>query len=155
MTSMNLTPPLEHSSSRLSLVQGTLDGVETPGSNEVDLSDAVLIEELSADDQGLSEAQLRQLYDEEEVERFMYFFSAVGTLCLLYALETSQSSAVCDGSETTQTSRQCRPTSLTAPTRGHSRAPLHKSNSTTSSPRALRLLPIGTLRKREHSGVLC
>ena len=32
---------------------------------------------LENDPQALSEAQLRQLYDEEEVERFMSLFSAV------------------------------------------------------------------------------
>lgn len=73
----NLTP---RSSSPISFDSRSLEGV--PTSSKEDLSDPVSAEESSTSDQELSEVQLRHLYDEEEVERFMYFFSAVGTLYL-------------------------------------------------------------------------
>jgi len=78
----DLTLPSEPSSSRLSFDSRSFEGVEPPASSKEHLSDLVLTEELSTGNQEPSEVQLRQLYDEEEVERFMYFFSAVGTLYL-------------------------------------------------------------------------
>ncbi|KAF8846368.1 hypothetical protein BDN67DRAFT_39548 [Paxillus ammoniavirescens] len=49
------------------------------------------------DSQGLSEAQLRQLYDEEEVERFMHFFSAYVTEVRLPGIPASTDNTYPEG----------------------------------------------------------
>ncbi|KAF9237350.1 hypothetical protein BU15DRAFT_48725 [Melanogaster broomeanus] len=68
------------------------------------------------DSQGLSEAQLRQLYEEEEVERFMYLFSAYVTEVRLPGVSAST-----DNTQSTEPAEAERHDTLTG--NGHSRTP--------------------------------
>ena len=59
---------------------GTL---ETEPCEPVGTEDEVAVE--TEEEEGLSEVQLRELYDDEEIERFLRLFSAVSGLLLLFS----------------------------------------------------------------------
>jgi hypothetical protein len=57
--------------------------------------------DLPTPEEDMSEARLRQLYDEEEIERFLYLFSAVSSCVAHRWTVYSDELQVCYGSETT------------------------------------------------------
>lgn len=55
-------------------------------------------------EQDMSETRLRQMYDEEEIERFLYLFSAVSPCLACHWIIYPEELQVCHGSETTRCS---------------------------------------------------
>jgi len=80
--------------SSLFTVIGDLDS--TPMDSQLDL--------LGSSEQDMSETRLRQMYDEEEIERFLYLFSAVSPCVACRWIIQSEQLLVCYGSKTTRCS---------------------------------------------------
>jgi hypothetical protein len=74
-------------------VIGDWDTTSSPMGSRTDLSGSL--------EQDMSEARLRQLYDEEEVERYLHLFSAVSS-CPTRWLVYPEVQQVCDRSKTTR-----------------------------------------------------
>jgi hypothetical protein len=74
-------------------VIGDLDSTPSAMDSQTDLSGPL--------EQDMSEARLRQMYDEEEIERFLYLFSAVSSCLVRHCTTYPEALQVCYGGETT------------------------------------------------------
>jgi GRAM domain-containing protein 4 len=86
-------PSIQPSSSSIQSINSCIPPLQSTGTNtdstqplteaqgELDREEVVIHDLETGEEDDLSEEQLRQLYDDEEIDRFLHLFSAVRCFC--------------------------------------------------------------------------